>query len=202
MDVFLHGGDDALAAQIGAGDNGQPGFDLIVHQLFVAVGGEQDIPEWDQPHAHRQHRKHEIVLDHNADHHAHRRQEQGEGAEGGKLAAPAGQDHHFLGLPHRLLDALDLSGVVELPNLLGDRRLPAGKGSRQILRKLKGRHAQQQENTGQHTGKGQQDQYNQAVSSFPSSISIRPPAICSSRRGGIPFSSSRFCRLAEIGDTF
>ena len=202
MDVFLYGGDDTLAAQIGAGDDGQPGFNLIVHQLFVAVRGEQDIPERDQPHASRQHRKHEIVLNHNADHRSHSRQEQGEGAEGGKLAAPAGQDHHFLGFPHRLLDALGLSGVVELPDLLGDRRLPAGKGFRQVLRKLKGRHVQQQKNTGQHTGKGQQNQYNQAVSSFPSFISIRPPAICSSRRGGIPFSSSRFCRLAEIVDTF
>ena len=202
MDVFLYGGDDTLAAQIGAGDDGQPGFDLIVHQLFVAVGGEQDIPEWDQPHAYRQHWKHEIVLDHNADHRARSRQEQGEGAEGGKFAAPAGQDHHFFGFPHRLLDALGLSGVVELPDPLGDRRLPAGKGFRQVLRKLKGRHAQQQENTGQHTGEGQQNQYNQAFSSFPSSISIRPPTICSSRRGGIPFSSSRFCRLAEIGATF
>ena len=202
MNIFLYGGDDALAAQIGAGDDGQPGFYLVVHQLFVAVRGEQNIPERDQPHTHRQHRKHKIVLDHNADHRAHSRQEQGEGAEGGKLAAPAGQDHHFLGLPHRPFDALGLSGVVELPDLLGDRRFPAGKGFRQILRKLKGRHIQQQENTGQHTGKSQQNQYNQAFSSFPSSMSIRPPAICSSRRGGIPFSSSRFWRLAEIGDTF
>ena len=202
MDVFLYGGNNALAAQIGAGDDGQPGFDLIVHQLFVAVRGEQDIPEWDQPHAYRQYWKHEIVLDHNADHRTHSRQEQGKGAESCKLAAPAGQDHHFLGLPHRLLDALGLSGVVELPNLLGDWRLPVGKGFRQVLRKLKGGHAQQQENTGQHTGKGQQNQYNQAVFSFPSSIFSRPPAICSNRRGGIPFSSSRFCRLAEIGDIF
>ena len=202
MNVFFHSGYHALAAQIGTCDDRQSGFNLVVHQLFIAVRGEQNIPEWEQAHSGRQNRQHKVVLNYNTDHSAHCRQEQRESADGGKLPTLSGEDQHLPCFLHGFTDALWLFGVVDLLDSLGNRLSAPGKRLGQFLCKCKGGHAQNQEDAGQHPDKGQQNQYNHAVSSFPVSSFTPPPAIRSSRRGGIPFSKSRFCRLAEIVDTF
>ena len=202
MDIFFHSGYHALAAQIGTCDDGQPGFDLVVHQLFIAVRGKQDIPKREQSHSGGQNWQHKVVLNHNADHSSHCRQKQRESTDSSKLPTLSGENQHLPRFLHGFTDALRLFGVADLLDLFGNRLSPPGKRLGQFLRKGKGRHAQNQEDARQHPGKSQQNQYNHAVSSFPVSGFTPPPAIRSSRRGGIPFSKSRFCRLAEIEDTF